>query len=149
MYDIVTLEPEDRKVMTAVSAIINGQGAIPGPPGGHHRFFVPGDVKQEGDGGQAVRTLVIVGHGNANRLSRKETWEAYREDLPGDWGGNPDRVYIASCRTVADGGRAFVFGNIASQIKAAYPNARVWASTTNVDAGAQFGNWEEIVRMAA
>jgi hypothetical protein len=143
MYDIVTLEPEDIAVITAVNAIKDGEGAIPGP-NGNFRLFVPDNIRQEGNGGKSTRTLVIVGHGSANSLSGEKTWRGYRETLPGDWGYDPDRVYVAACKTAGENGNAFLHGNIAREIKAAYPNATVWASTSDVTNRTQSGDWEKV-----
>ena len=142
MYDIVTLEPEDPVVMTAVNAIRNGQGAIPGP-NGNYRFIVPGNVYVEGDGGVNSHVLVVVAHGNANSLSGRPTWDQFRIDVGHgavNW-GNKTHVYIAACSTAQGGGQAFLHGNIANEVNAFFPNATVWASDSDVDAHTQNGDW--------
>ncbi len=142
MYDIVTLEPEDPVVMTAVNAIRTGQGAIPGP-NGNYRFIVPGDVHVEGNGGVNSHVLVVVAHGNANSLSGRPTWAQYRGDVGHgavNW-GNKTHVYIAACSVAQGGGQAFLHGNIANEVAAFFPNATVWASSSNVSANTQNGDW--------
>jgi hypothetical protein len=142
MYDLVTLEPEDRVVMTAVNAIVGGQGAIPGP-NGNYRFFAVNDVVVEGDGGAASHTLVVVAHGSDNKLSGHRTWAAYRQAVQGavDW-SNANRVYLAACSVGGDNGNAFVHGNIANEVKSSFPNATVWASKSNVSSRTQSGDWQ-------
>ncbi len=147
MYDIVTLEPGDPVVMTAVNAIRVGQGAIPGP-NGQYRLIVPGGVPfQEGNGGVNSHVLVVVAHGNANSLSGRPTWAQFRNDVGHDavdW-GNKTQVYIAACSAAQGGGQAFLHGNIANEVRAFFPpNVTVWASSNNVDANTQNGDWQQL-----
>lgn len=144
MYDIVTLEPEDPVVMVAVNAIIAGKGAI-ASPNGNYRLFAPGDKRVEGDGGAARHTLVVVAHGNANKLSGKNSWAAFREEVGEtvDW-SNVDTVYLAACSAAGENGRAFLTGNIANEVKRAFPRATVWASSSNVSNVTQSGDWQKL-----
>jgi hypothetical protein len=141
VYDIVTTEPEDRVVMIAVNAIVRGEGAIPGP-NGNYRFVVPGDIKVEGDGGTNNSTLVVVAHGSAQSLGGRQTWRSFRETL-GDnisW-TDAKKVYLAACSTAGEDPSRFLHGSIAAEVKAAFPLATVWASSTNVDSRTQSGDW--------
>jgi len=144
MYDIATLELDDGIVMVAVNAIINGQTFVPGP-GGNYRLFAVNDKKVIGDGGANRHVLVIVGHGGANELSGCRTWTEFRQSVTGgvDW-SNAATVYVAACSTLGEDGTQFLHGSIANDIKAAFPGATVWASTSNVRAGDLAGNWERL-----
>lgn len=144
MFDIVTLEPEDGVVMSAINAIVDGQGAIPGPKR-NYRLVVPGALRVEGNGGTGSSVLVVVGHASANVLSGCKSWAAFRQDV-GDvvpW-AEKTSVYLAACSTAGDDGRQFLHGNIANEVKAAFPNATVWASSSNVSAGTQSGDWQKL-----
>ena len=142
MYDIVTLEPEDAVVMTAVDAIVQGAGAIPGP-NGNYQFYASGSTEAVGDGGRASTVLVVVGHGGANSLSGRSTWKEYREDVGSSvpW-AEKTRVYLAACSTAGGNGASFLHGNIAQEVKAAFPNAKVWASSSSVSSRTQSGDWQ-------
>ena len=146
MYDIVTLEPGDPVVMIAINAIVAGQGAIAGP-NGHYRVIMPGNVHVEGDGGVNSHVLVVVAHGNANSLSGRPTWAQFLDDVGHDavnW-GNKTHVYIAACSAAQGGGQAFLHGNIANEVRAFFPpNATVWASSSNVSAITQDGDWQQL-----
>ncbi len=146
MYDIVTLEPGDPVVMIAINAIVAGQGAIPGP-NGHFRVIMPGGMPfQGGDGGVNSHVLVVVAHGNANSLSGRPTWAQFLDDVGHDavnW-GNKTHVYIAACSAAQGGGQAFLHGNIANEVRAFFPNATVWASSSNVSAITQDGDWQQL-----
>jgi hypothetical protein len=141
MYDIVTLEPEDKDVMTAVNAIIDAEGAIPGT-NGNYRFFVPGAVSVEGDGGANSHVLVVVAHGNVNSLSGHKSWADFQNSVPEgvDW-ANVTTIYIAACSVAGEDGTAFLNGNIANEVKAAFSNATVWASSSDVNSGTLAGDW--------
>jgi len=143
-YDIVTLEPEDPVVMNAVNAIIKGTGAIPGP-NGNYRFIAGNAVHVEGDGGANSQVLVVVAHGNANSLSGYSSWADFRNSVSVnvDW-ANKTTVYLAACSTAGEDGAQFLHGNIANEVKAAFPNATVWASSSNVGSGTQSGDWHKL-----
>ncbi|WP_020476486.1 hypothetical protein [Zavarzinella formosa] len=144
MYDIVTLEPEDKVVMAAVNAIIAGNGAIPGP-NGNYRFIAPGGTKVAGDGGAKNAVLVVVAHGSPDTLSSCKTWPLYKSDVTEavDWAGKTT-VFLAACSTAGTDGGKFLHGNIANQVKADFPKATVWASDCDVTAGTQAGNWHKL-----
>ena len=130
--------------MDAVSSIVRGQGAIPGP-NGNYRFFVPGDQRVEGDGGTMSRVLVVIGHGSPNSLSSCKTWAEYRESVGEriDW-KDKTTVYLASCSLAGEDGSQFLHGNIANEVKATFPNATVWASSVNVGSHTQSGDWHRL-----
>lgn len=144
MYDIVTLEPEDAVVKTAINAIVKGQGAIPGPDG-NYRFIARNAVLVEGDGGADSAVLVVVGHGDTNRLSGCKTWSEFKGYLGGDidW-QEKGIVFLAACATAQEGGLQFLHGNIANDIKKNFPHATVWASASNVSASTQQGDWQKL-----
>jgi hypothetical protein len=144
MYDIVTHEPEDHVVETAYNSIIGGHGAIPGPTGGY-RLIVPGNTHAHGDGGAHSATLVVVGHGNVNSLSGYANWAAYQKNVNQhvNW-AEKTHVYLAACSVNAPDGTAFLHGNFARSVKAAFPHAIVWASSSNVTARTQAGDWHQL-----
>lgn len=141
MYDIVTLEPEDPVVMTAINAIVNNKACIAAPEGGF-RFFAVNAKRAEGDGGANKHVLVVVGHGGLNSLSGYPSWAAFRDSAPDgvDWAGAA-QVYIAACSTLGDG-KQFLYGSIAREIKADFPDAQVWVSTSNVSGKTLRGDWQ-------
>jgi hypothetical protein len=141
VYDIVTTEPEDRVVIIAVNSIVNGEGAIPGPDG-NYRFAVPGSMRVEGDGGTKSSTLVVVAHASAKSLGGQQTWRSFREALGADirW-ADVTKVYLAACSTAGEDPSRFLHGSIAAEVKAAFPHATVWASSTNVGSRTQSGDW--------
>ena len=145
MYDIVTLESADQTVTTAVNAITKGQGYIPAP-NGHYRFIATNAVHVEGNGGTNKEVLVVVGHGNTNSLSGHMTWADFRHSVTAnvDWISNKTTVYLAACSTNKDDGTAFLHGNIAREVKSAFPHATVWASSSNVTAKTQAGDWHKL-----
>jgi len=147
MYDIVTLEPEDGAVERGVNAIIKGQGTIPDPQG-NYRYIVPGSHHVEGDGGTHSHVVVVVGHGTANSISKRNTFAKFREDAGDvvDW-KNATTIVLVPCSTNAEDGTAFLHGNIAHEVKAACPHATVWASSTAVTRGSQSGwhaDWHKL-----
>ena len=145
MYDILTLEPDDDVVMRAIKAVIAGRATIGGPEG-DYRLLTPGDTWVEGDGGTGVEVLVIVGHGNANKLSGCGKWTLFREHFDGrvDW-NHKTEVYLAACSTAGEGGSAFVHGHFAGGVRAAFPTrVRVWASTTAVRGRDLTGDWVQL-----
>ena len=144
MYDIVTLEPDDKIVMAAVNAIVKGEGAIPGPKG-NYRFIARNGLYIEGDGGNSCAVLVVVGHGNADSISGCDTWSELKQRVGGDidWKGK-QTVYIVACSTYGEDGSKFLHGNIASEIKQDFPNATVWASASAVSSSTQSGDWHKL-----
>lgn len=144
MYDIVTLEPNDQVVQIAQQTVIQGQNDIINGPGGNYRLITPAGVVQFGNGGAGVNTLVVIGHGGVNTLSTHPTWNAYVAALPGGNGvaaGPWTTIWLVSCGVGAQGGNAFAFGNFANGVRAAFPNARVWASAVAVNAHNLLGEW--------
>lgn len=144
MFDIVTLEPEDAIVMTAINAIVNGKGAIPSPSG-NYRLVVPGDLQVEGDGGTGSKVLVVVAHGSVNSLSGYPTWAAFRDEVGNrvPW-TEKTTVYLAACSNAGEDGTQFLHGSIANEVKAAFPGATVWASSSDVSADTQSGDWHKL-----
>lgn len=139
MYDILTLEPDDKVVMVAVNSIIKGGGFVPKPPG-NYQFWARNAMKKKGDGGSTSDTAVIVGHANANSISDCKNWSQFQENFTEvDW-GKKTKVYLVACSTNGEGNK-FVYGNIATEIKSNLPNAIVWASTSPVYADDQSGDW--------
>jgi hypothetical protein len=116
MFDIVTTEPEDKAVMTAVEVIKSGKAKLLGPKAGY-RFIAVNDVAVAGCGGAEERVLVIV-----------------------DWRRGKDRVFLVACLT-AGVGTKFVHGNFANEVKAAFRGATVWASEGPVSASTLAGDW--------
>lgn len=144
MYDIFTLEPENAAVMTACNNVARGVGLLPAT-NNHYRFIVPGDVHVNGNGGATERILVLVGHGAVNRLSRHNTWRTYADDIHSVDLREKTSVFLLSCGTAGEDGRAFVHGNFANEVKQAFgPAVRVWASTTSVDGTTMLGDWVQL-----
>jgi len=150
MYVIVTLEMKDELVRKAINVIIKGRaGVLPGPKGNYCLFAVDAEnpTQREGDGGARSDVLAIVGHGGANDLSGCSTWQQFRQRTSHvvDWTQiNPASVYIVACSTSAEDGRQFLHGNIARNIKAAFPYATVWASSSGVEADRLTGDWQQV-----
>ncbi len=145
MYDIVTLEPDDTVVMDAVNAIIAGKGAIPGP-NGNYQFIAPNDKYRKGDGGRKSQVLVVVAHANPDSLSGCRSWAEFQESVGRDaveW-AQKTTVYLAACSTANEDGTKFLYGNIAREVKKAFPNATVWASSSNVGSKTQSGDWQKL-----
>jgi hypothetical protein len=149
MYDIVTLEPDNDEVKTALEKILGGQSdVIPDPKGGY-TLFKPNAKPVERNGGGTESVLVIVGHGGPNVLSGKLTWREYKQALPGAWTERtPKSVWIVSCSTAGEG-HGFLTGNIAREVKRDYPDPiSVWASETGVDPEDLTGDWQVMKKAA-
>lgn len=145
MFDIVTLEPEDPIVMSAVNGIVGGQeGPLPSP-GKNYRLYLGSASSKEGDGGTAKHVVAIVGHGAANVISGHGTFKSYLADCSGeiDW-KNATSIYLVACSTSASDGRAFLTGHIAQEVADTFPKAAVWASPTAVTAKNQAGDWDKV-----
>lgn len=145
MYDILTLEPEDKVVIRAVNALIAGRTTLT-HPAGNYRLLTPGGTHVEGDGGSGVEILVIVGHGSADALSGCASWPKYREHFEDevDW-DHKSVVYLAACSLSGDGGRAFEHGHFAAGVRKGFPRrVTVWASSTAVRGGDLTGDWEKL-----
>lgn len=144
MYDIVTIEPEDRVVQTAYNNVIGGHLGVLPNPNGNYRLVVPGAVHTQGNGGTGSAVLVVVGHGSANSLSGAANWAAYVEEVGRDrvnW-GEKTSVYLLACSTAAPDGNAFLHGNFAGSVRHAFGNnVTVWAASTAVGAGTLSGDW--------
>jgi hypothetical protein len=147
MFDIVTMQPEDNIVETAINSIIQGKGVIPSP-NGNYRYFAVDTVHTVGDGGAGRQVLVVVGHGSPNTLSGYESWKRFKEDVNShhknsDIFGNKKTVYIAAC-SIGGEGNQFLYGNIAQEIKNDFPNATVWVSISKVGSITQSGDWQQL-----
>lgn len=140
MYEIVTLQSADRVVNTAIEAIVNGESHIPQPA--VFRLVTENNVQEIRGAGTAENVLVIVGHANANKLSGYATWRAYCGQLAQAPAGDYNSVYVVACSTAGEGDK-FGYGNIATEIKAAYADATVWASSTPVTPPDLTGHWEK------
>lgn len=140
MFDIVTITPEDDAVEIAVDALMNRKTKIVNPTKGFR--FVTHNSAQEIDGGGSEQILVIVGHGSANSLSGCKTWAEYQSNVCSDvnWKSDKKSVYIVACST-ADDGEKFFYQNIADEIKKRFFGAKVWASSTVVNAKDLSGDW--------
>lgn len=144
MYDIITTEDYDETVMLAVNAIIKGVGVVPST-GGNYVFRTPSAARTAGNGGKNTDILVVVGHGSADSLSGMKNWKAYQSEFPNSgisW-DTKTAVYVVACST-SGSGNAFLHGNFARTVKAAFPRATVWASSSPVNALHLTGNWEKI-----
>lgn len=146
MFDIVTIEPEDAVVKKAVSTVQTGNDIVSAPAEGY-RYTALSTTLTKGDGGAAKKVLVVIGHAGADTLSGESTWSNYVKKVtatvdPG-WRDDKTSVFLVACSTAATGTK-FVHGNIATEVKAQFPNATVWASSTAVSATDLSGDWEKI-----
>lgn len=146
MYDILTFESEDDTVKKAVNAVRKGQSGVTPNPEENYRFIVPSKLYKEGNGGENKSTLVLVGHGSANKLSGQDTWDEYKENFRDYIGGiTYTTIFIVACSTANEkGGNKFAYQNWAQTLKKAYPNATVWASSTEVNAETLEGDWVQV-----
>lgn len=149
MFDIVTIEPEDEVVKSAINLIINGKGHPIPSPGGNYRYIAVDAVHMQGNGGASCEILCIVGHADADDLSGEKTWKNYVQAVSAgstDWKSNKTSVYLVACSTAGTDGTKFLHGNIANEIKSSFPGAKVWASSTDVgvtDSGFT-GEWQKL-----
>lgn len=143
MFDIVTIQATDAVVATAVKTIIEKTGYIAVPDDGYR--LIAGDKCQVVGKGGSANTLVVVGHAGPDSISDQKTWDAFAKRVTAsvdpDWRKDKTRVYLVACSTSAEGTK-FGHGNIANEIKAKFPDAKVWASTTAVLATDLSGDWE-------
>ena len=144
MFDIVTIEPKDAVVLKAVHTLTEGNAVIANPSG-NYRFIARNACLAEGDGGTNKEILVIVGHASPDSISHCRTWQAFKQDVTVDvdWTTGKTSIYIAACSTAGEGTK-FAYGNFANEIKAAFPNAVVWASNSAVDANDLSGDWQQV-----
>lgn len=149
MYDIITTTPEDKAVSAAVNVIIKGNAGVIPAPGGNYVYTAAGSSFKEGDGGAAAQTLVVVGHGSPTSLSGEKTWKDFASNFSSvDW-REKSRVYVVACSTAGETDteeeHLFFYKNFAHTVKAAFPNAVVWAAVSKVGSQSLTGDWEQIL----
>ncbi|CAB3640857.1 hypothetical protein [Trinickia soli] len=145
MFDIITTEPDDSAVQTAINTVAQDKSNVVSAKGSYV-LTTPTASHTEGGGGEDRNVLVIIGHGSANSLSDCQTWACYKKQfshLNIEW-DKKTSVYIVSCSTAGQSYSAFVHGNFAREVKATFPEATVWASSTPVNARTLEGDWEKL-----
>lgn len=146
MFDIVTIEPEDTVVAKAVKAMTtNGKAFITVPKEGY-RYIAVNAHEVIGNGGDG-NVLAVVGHAGPDTLSGEKTWDSFVQqvtaEIEPDWRKNKTTVYLVACSTAGKGTK-FEYGNIATEIKAKFPKATVWASSIGVSATDLSGEWTKV-----
>ncbi len=146
MFDIVTIEPDDETVKKALKTVQDGNNIVSAPKAGY-RYTALNATAMSGDGGTATKVLVVIGHAGPDTLSGETSWSNYVKKVtatvdPG-WRDDKTTVYLVACSTAATGTK-FAYKNISDEVKAQFPNATVWASSTVVSATDLSGDWEKI-----